>query len=356
MNTSIMPPSNDLIDESDTVISIPVKKSDLGGFITDLLGQKQSLERTYNITFEIDHSWLVNLHETINQRISQQANSTLINFTAVIYFENGTKRTITSLEAFKGYNETKREVSSGVKIIWEYLIQFPNRPHPEKQQISFTASIYQRKKTKHLNPLDIYLETLLAPGKESLINVQIDHTERTWSDDIESIISTSVLEVMKTKSVGFHIAQFARLAMLFVIVSLLMIYPLYNALTVPSDSLSSVQEQFLVIQAAASDGADMLNQKLDLIFETLTQIEESKSSSTIALLIGCILTPAILTIFLVVTRPIQSSHVLLSQMAILNRDKQQKRTKGKVCIIILSYIGSIAAGIIGNYGFQFING
>jgi hypothetical protein len=63
--------------EEDLLISFPVAKKDLGNFVSNLLGQKQSLERTYPINFEIDHPWLVNLHECIEQRISQQAHSQL---------------------------------------------------------------------------------------------------------------------------------------------------------------------------------------------------------------------------------------------------------------------------------------
>ncbi len=133
-------------DDANSVISIPVGKKDLGSFICNLLGQKQSLERTYDVVFEVDHPWLMNLHDMIDQRISQQANSNLINFSAVVYFENGSKRTITTVDAFRSYHETRPNISNGVKIVWEYLVHFPNRPHPEKQQISFSAHIYEKKK------------------------------------------------------------------------------------------------------------------------------------------------------------------------------------------------------------------
>ena len=65
-------------------LSLPIKKKDLGVFISGLLGQKQSIERDIEASFDIDHAWIVNLHETINQRIYQQADAHLTNFTAVI--------------------------------------------------------------------------------------------------------------------------------------------------------------------------------------------------------------------------------------------------------------------------------
>ncbi|EPH6098504.1 hypothetical protein ACS0KQ_003548 [Vibrio cholerae] len=354
MNTSVIP--NSTPDESNTVISIPLSKKDLGGFISDLLGQKQSLERTYDITFEIDHSWLMNLHEMIDQRISQQSNSHLINFTAVVYFDNGAKRTITTLEAFRAYHETKPEISNGIKIVWEYLVQFPNRPHPEKQQISFTASIYDHKHTENKFFLDRHLERLLTNSKDSLINIQIDHTERTWGDDIENIISSCVADATESYGIAFFAIQLARMIMTVAIIGFMMVYPLYNALTASSDSLVILQQEFEKLQGITYADTRILSQKLDMIFSAVTKIETSRSSSTIMLLASSITGPFVAALFLAITRTSQQSHVLLSNKARQLQVKLQKRSKNTITIIVLSYIASIGAGIIGNYGFQFLNG
>ncbi len=94
------------IAQSDaTTITIPVKGSELGSFISKLLGQQQSIEREIKEAFDIDHAWLLNLHEVINQRIHQQAKAQLLGFKAVVYLENKMKRTLTTFEAFHTYKE-----------------------------------------------------------------------------------------------------------------------------------------------------------------------------------------------------------------------------------------------------------
>lgn len=341
-------------DENDSVISIPVSKKDLGGFICDLLGQKQSLERTYDVEFEIDHSWLMNLHEMIDQRISQQANSHLINFNAVVYFDNGTKRTITTIEAFRAYHETKPEVSNGVKIVWEYLVLFPKRPHPEKQQISFTASVFEHKVSERKMFLDIFSERLAFSGKESLINIQIDHTERTWGDDIENIISSCVQEATKTVSLGFIVTQISRLIMTLAIFIFMFFYPLYHAFVSTGESLEFIQQEFLKLKEVQDITTELLNQKVELIFDAVTKIEHSKNSGTVWLLISAFVGPFVTLLFLAITRSTQQSHVLLSSKAKQQQEKFQRRNKNRAAVIALSYIASIAAGIIGNYGFQFL--
>lgn len=136
---------NKAITESDDsesmAIALPLRKKDLGNFISNLLGQQQSFKRQITAKFDIDHVWLVNLHELLHQRIKQQADSTLIEFIAQIHFDSGLKRTITTAESFNAYVETKRESVVAVTLLWSYLVQFPGRPFPEKQEITFHARV-----------------------------------------------------------------------------------------------------------------------------------------------------------------------------------------------------------------------
>lgn len=103
--------------DNEAMLSLPIKKSDLGNFVADLLGQQQSIERVVDEKFDIDFNWFVNLNELINQRINQQNNADLISFNQVIYFESGLKRTLTSVEAMVSYNETRKDISTYAKEI-----------------------------------------------------------------------------------------------------------------------------------------------------------------------------------------------------------------------------------------------
>ncbi|EOX4440905.1 hypothetical protein ACKGLS_000659 [Vibrio alginolyticus] len=357
MSTSVI--SNDETDDETTILTIPVNKNDLGGFISDLLGQKQSLERTYDAEFEIDHSWLMNLHEMIDQRISQQANSHLINFTAVVYFKGGFKRTITTIEAFKAYHETKREISNGIKIVWEYLVHFPNRAHPEKQQISFTALLLDRPaylSRKRSGIFSKIYDELNSFDKKSMINIQIDHTERTWGDDIENIISTSILDATKSSSIGSIVAQFSRIVMAIVLLVGLTFYPLYSAIVEPAESISYLQADFSELKEIKNYTSEVLDKKIDLIFEAVTIIEQNKASKLISFLGASFVTPFLTLLFLVITRPEQQSHILLSPGAVKQKEKVDCKNKNKFIVVLVTYAFTILAGVISNYGFQFLNG
>jgi len=259
-------PSRYAEDEANSVISISVGKKDLGSFICDLLGQKQSLERTYDVVFEIDHSWLMNLHDMIDQRISQQANSNLINFSAAIYFENGSKRTITTVDAFRSFHETKPYVSNGIKVVWEYLVHFPNRPHPEKQQISFSANVYEKKHVERSSNIERLIKSVSENGKDSLINVQIDHTERTWGDDIENIISSCVSEVSHAEDIKESVIKISRLVLFTAIMVFTLIYPIYSTYTTSGESLDILHTNFLELSSNVEATNEVINKKIDILF------------------------------------------------------------------------------------------
>ena len=121
-------------------VSLPVDREQLGKFIASLLGQQQSIEREAYGTFSIDHAWLLHIHSLIDQRIHQQNHGSLTAFTATIYYYNDLKRELSSIEAFEHFAETKQVTSRGVKLVWTYLISFPGKEIPERQQISLFAT------------------------------------------------------------------------------------------------------------------------------------------------------------------------------------------------------------------------
>ncbi|MEZ8230871.1 hypothetical protein AB6C58_19055 [Vibrio splendidus] len=357
MNTNMFPalePEHD--DNGNTVITIPVKKGDLGHFISDLLGQKQSLERNYRVDFSADHSWFMNLHEMIYQRISQQSESHLINFTAVIYFEGGLKRSITSFEAFQGYVETKNQRTTGIKIVWEYLVHFPKKSHPEKQQISLTASLANSKSSSSSNSIDKLAQSIAYRGGKSLINVQIDHTERTWGDDIENIISSCVDEVTRPMTWPYVLLEIGRVIMAVGILIFAYAYPIYTGILTTSDSLVDLQEQYRQLNELGLLDTESLHTKIDVVFETIGRVEDYKNNGLVMLVGGMLVGPPLSVLFLFMTRTTQQSFILLTGKDKKLAEKLGKRNNLTVVIVILSYLASILAGVIGNYGFRFLTG
>ncbi|WP_415775324.1 hypothetical protein ACMYQ1_18410 [Shewanella oncorhynchi] len=352
MNTNIAKSHKD--QEDDLLISFPIAKKDLGNFVSNLLGQKQSLERTYPIDFEIDHPWLVNLHECLEQRISQQAHSQLLNFKAVIYFNNGTKRSITTFESFRAYVETKPLVSIGIKVVWEYLVSFPNQAHPENQQISLSAFTRRENKETTKSILDIIFDSS-RDSTDAFLNIQIDHTERTWGDDVENVISSCVEDIHIRKTTKTKFFKLSRLLFVLAVLLSMMVYPLYSSVTTNSELSVSLNELYEPLKDQVLIDVALINSKIDLVYEAVSSFEQKRNDKNLQAFFAAFLIPLSLVIFMFFTKSTTNSYILLTKKARELKAKNDKNAKRKVAIVILSYLASIIAGIIATYGFNFLN-
>jgi len=345
------------IPESEEIyLSLPIKRQELGKFISGLLGQQQSIERDINVKFNIDHAWVVNLHEMINQRIHQQAHAHLTDFIAVIYFKDGLKRTITSFEAFKCYSETKKQIPVGLKIIWNYLIQFPAKNYPEKQQITFSAQIYTENDRKVKPPINrtysLIFDSISVESEWSLLNYQIDHTERTWGDDIEVIISNQVNDVTRGNQFNDKLFNIARFILALMLVTFCLIYPIYSLNSKTVAVINEGMKTYWEINNNVSPPIDIVNKKLDSIAKMTESYGNERGGSYDVLWIFASVPLTLLLLRL--TKKSTYSFLVFSKEAEKYREKMLKKELQSTWILVVSFVLSALAGIVGNYGYAWI--
>lgn len=343
------PPGNG--KDEDFSIVLPLKKRDLGDFITTLLGQQQTIERSRDVYFDIDHAWLVNLHELINQRISQQATANLIEFQSIIHFESGLKRTLSSAEAFKGYVETKKESITAITILWSYLVQFPSKNYPEKQEITFHARIKQEEneiRKEQRSPISITFGTLSSD--ESLIAYEISHTERTWGDDIETLISNQVDKVVRSqKSPWIFIYNFLRWGCAIGLFAFCMTYPLYNISNSTSETLLNLMETYEAIEPAAVN-MSVLSDKLNILAEMIVATKERTASPYSLLLIFT--APFVSGLLLGISKLKNHSFIVMSPHDSDRREKVLRKERKRIPIMFGGYALAVLAGVIGNFAYE----
>ena len=345
-----------------TSIVLPLNKQDLGHFIFSLLGQQQSIERDLEVTFDINHSWVINLHELLDQRINQQADATLTSFNFVIYFANGLRRTLTTVEALKNYAETKKDIPVGIKVLWIYLVQFPGRDHPEKQEISFSAQIHSKERiskgpaTNKIHFESEILESIIGYSQRSTINYNIEHTERTWGDDLEVIISNQIDEIIRGNEVKDILFNLTRLVLAIAILIFSLVYPIYTISTVSENSSENMQvlmEQYNTIKNSSVSSIENLNMKIDHIATMISESTEKKGGvwpSFIFLLFG----PSLALLILRFTREGTSSFLVFNKESESDRERKLKKENRRYIVIAVSYILAILGSIIANYGYAWL--
>ena len=339
--------------ERESFLSLPIKKKDLGNFVADLLGQQQTIERVFEESFDFDFDWFINLHELIDQRINQQTHSNLVSFTFIVYFGGGLKRTVTSIESLKGYTETKKEIPFGVKIVWNYLVHFPGKDYPEKQVVSFSAFRQKNKKIEFsgLSINGILLKRYSVKSERSSVRVQIDHTERTWGDDLEVIISNQIDEGLRKNGSGNLLYNLFRATLALAIMLGGLIYGFISSLTSKMDQVKDAMTKYEGLGNII--GQDLISEKLDIIAK-ITEISATRDENIGLFLLYFFGAALLSTVLLEITKRESHSFLVFSTSSEEYRMKMLKKEKKGLYILLGSFIFSVVASIIANFGYELI--
>jgi hypothetical protein len=175
-------------------VMLPCTPDQFSNFIGGLLGKPQTITQNFRGSFEIAAHDLVNIHQLLNQRITQQNGGDLLQFTARIIFHDNSSVLINDYEDLLSYNEIRPVVAKQIHLSWMYLIRFNNREFPEKQTIdlSFLSE----------NGSVIFDETASAATymRGGSIGFRIQHTARTWGADIQALLDNHLQGVLTHES------------------------------------------------------------------------------------------------------------------------------------------------------------
>ena len=339
-------------DESKSYnIMLPCTREDFSDFVSGLLSKGQIINARVMGDFNITKEELINIHNLINQRFTQQNEGSLIHFSVVISYDDFSSVEINSLEEFKMYAEVRDHLSHAITLTWIYLIKFNNRPVPEKQEIGITFRTKDEIKYNHYTDQK---EKKYYDLKKGLFEVQIRHSARSWGVDIESLIvghlETLKIPISKARKFAQLIHPYVgwTVAISIYAVSGAVIY-----LTMKSNS----EERFLQFKESisSSENISLLSSFESLGSAVLSGAEARFMVATVFFSIIVL----ILGIFSGVnasekTNPKRPSFLALTKKAELAM-QSARATEGKFASYIFGTIfGSIAAGVIANLIFYYI--
>jgi hypothetical protein len=167
-------------------VVLPCPPDQFREFIAGLLGRPQTIEGSIAGPFEVTKQDAENLYHLIEQRVASQNESTLIQFTARVSYDNHSSVLLNSLQEFLSYNEVKPLTSSALHLSWTYLIKFPTKAFPEKQVIQVTFGSGETRRPAFV-PYELF-ELAVEQWPGGGMTLRIEHTDRTWGTDIEALI------------------------------------------------------------------------------------------------------------------------------------------------------------------------
>jgi hypothetical protein len=181
-------------------ISLPCEPENFSAFISSLLGKPQTISKVYSGSFEILHQDIESVSHLVGQRVKQQNQANLIQFTIRLVFDDDSTVLLNSLDDFKSYTEVRPLIVTQAHLSWSFLVKFQDRKHPEKQVIE-TSFI-----TRASGGIPIFdsedspvipLSRFIGGG---YISFRIEHTARTWGADIESLLSGHIKHILLPES------------------------------------------------------------------------------------------------------------------------------------------------------------
>ncbi|MEE5045510.1 hypothetical protein V2J81_19305 [Pseudomonas alliivorans] len=338
--------SSENSDES--YIQVPIKKVDFGDFITNLLGQPETIHSGTDDTFIVTHEWLVHVHHLLEQRIKLQANSSLVDFSATIKYEEAPSRKITTANGFIHFNETLSASTASIMIAWTYLVFFPNKPSPEKQEITLRIS------TSHTSLLDMdtpYIPRMIS--KEGFISLTVAHTERTWGDDIIALLNREIKAIAIPKSLISRCKEFA----LPFLAGLLFLAGLFLP-DIIEQLLRQKETASLLLNFYPANGSiDKLSvdEKLNIVLNLLNPENQLTKVSPIYKAISITIGAGLAFLSLTWFESSAKSYILItrkdSKEKLAFEEKEKLAFKKK----IFSFVIAILAGISGNLGYYWLH-
>lgn len=176
-----------VLDTNSDTLVIHMERAGFADFVKGLLGQPQTIENLYAGAFDIGKDAIENLFHLVDQRVSQQNQAHLIQFSIKIYYSDDSSVLLNSLTDFKSYREIRPQQSTSANLTWTYLIQFPDRQQPERQVIELlirTGDEFKRN--------DYVLIGKSARRFSQGFKLTIEHTARTWAADMENLFSHQI--------------------------------------------------------------------------------------------------------------------------------------------------------------------
>jgi hypothetical protein len=189
-------------------ISLRYDDKQFAEFVFSLLGKPQTLEKSIYGNFDIKLNEIINFHNLLDQRISQQNHAQLIQFKATINFKSVSENNdytressiiLSNFDELESYNETRPLVSESISLSWIYLVQFNDKSTPEKQEIDVFIGT-KGDIIKNSNNFQSNLTRIRIVKKSGIFKLSVRCTAHSWGNDIIELFTREVAILIRNKS------------------------------------------------------------------------------------------------------------------------------------------------------------
>ncbi len=332
------------------LVTLQMPGKDLGEFLASMLGQRRSVTKELHYIFTIDLNWIINLVELISQRISAQNKGDLISFDAAISYKEGKRVELTNINQLKYYSDVSNDISTSIRINFTYLLNFPYKETPERQDIEFFASSAGTDAEYSSRGEESYkkLRKILIPLNQdkSVMMLEVRHTDLTWGEDVINLISNHV-DASFTKTGGvwdtLRLITAASSPLLGLLMGSILIA---NTENIYRNTKLEILKNYSKVFENSPGTLQSIEQKLNVLFKYYQDMETSRGFGLVGLLLA-MMSPIFVVAFLFLIYRIRSNSYVVLNKATEKFVLRSKKFKKIVVTTLLSGVTlSIVTGII----------
>ena len=253
----------------------------------------------------------------------------------------------------KSYNELRNIRTHLIEINNIALIKFPHRRYYERQQIRvffYTGREFEE---------DYVMENVMVRSMDFIhdryywsgaISIRVDHTERTWADDIVAILDREILKTkLRENKVIHHIVRFRLVILTFISAMISLIF--MNIMTaLVSKSISDVALESQKRIADIANLKDIPQSMMELgriIVNSNLTTTQSLISTCVALLIAAVLgSVAFIPSSLLLRGIIKRSRILFTKADIDYVEKADRKAVRGIILFVGSAIVALSVNIL----------
>ena len=325
-------------------IVLPCDLPHFQDFVAGLLGKPQTITRRFYGPFDLTKNDISDFYHLVMQRMNQQNESSLIQFSVRVSYDNNSSVLLNSFSDFERYNEVRPIASIGALLSWTFLVKFVDREVPEKQQIEVSI------KCQDSAYLDLDEGLPFVRSRVGSIAVRIQHTARTWGSDIEALLSGHILNIIHESNwfrkfvLKFH----SKISLTFAI--LLFLSSIYGSFVASDRFLLTQKESVKALAALSSSDPTATIKKVDYIINSMASGMWPRFFYCVFFFV---LGALILSVILGITiddlgGKWPPSFLTLSRQAELRKNRLLSKDKRTFFTLIGSLVVGTATGVLGN--------
>ncbi|NEP82014.1 MAG: hypothetical protein F6K39_30045 [Okeania sp. SIO3B3] len=354
------------MERNKSSISLSVNREAFTEFVVSLLGKPESVEGYIEGAFEIDFGGFEQLNYIIDDRITKQNQSVLVEFRAKLFFNDNSSLSFSGVKSFQEYKERRNLICTGFIFTWVYLVEFHDKKVPEKQEISVfsveegtpSSAKSESKKEKSISQIfDVGFADQIPK-----ISYSIRCTNQGWGIEISELVRNCIKGFVKTDVpfAGFRrkvIEILEEFPLSFFYLLLFLVLPFIDSKDNSTSclNLSDKISQFLGDNISVGEKVDFL---IKFVNACDPKTSETKDSINFFFLIGIIFTLIVLTFVLLMLiiwliKLPTYRFLLFTEASEKERDQYFRRVSSRRnfwwIVVVAGFIVGVSASIFSSY-------